>query len=143
MGYAQCACVFSVGKMADPMYGYQGRERSISATEQFQRKRHKPFYLRRPSAEYVTAFSGRRDAFKVRCDLTYAQAHRHDDYRTKFKVQSLIHIRPTMAWQKNKTKLLDKVFGIQKYVCTSTSEGVDDTVWIHNRSVTVNKVVEI
>ena len=45
--------------------------------------------------------------------------------------------------KKNKTKLLDKIFGIQKYVCTSTSEGVDDTVWIHNRSVTVNKVVEI
>ena len=44
---------------------------------------------------------------------------------------------------KNKTKLLDKIFGMQKYVCTSTSEGVDDTVWIHNRSVTVNKVVEI
>ena len=30
---------------------------------------------------------------------------------------------------KNKTKLLDKIFGIQKYVCTSTSEGVNDTVW--------------
>ena len=61
----------------------------------------------------------------------------------KFKVQSLMHLRPTMAWQKNKTKLLDKIFGIQKYICTSTSEGVDDTVWIHNRSVTVSKVVEI
>ena len=34
--YAQCACMFSVGKMADTMYGHQGRERSISETEQFQ-----------------------------------------------------------------------------------------------------------
>ena len=46
LAYAQCACVFSVGKMADPMYGHQGREHSISATEQFQRKRHELFDLR-------------------------------------------------------------------------------------------------
>ena len=39
-------CVFSVGKMADLMYGHQGREPSISATEQFQRKRHKVFDVR-------------------------------------------------------------------------------------------------
>ena len=41
LAYAQCACVFSIGKMADPMYGHQGRERSILVTEQVQRKRHK------------------------------------------------------------------------------------------------------
>ena len=42
---AQCACMFSVGKMTHPMYGHHGRERSISATEQFQRKCHKYFDL--------------------------------------------------------------------------------------------------
>ena len=42
--YAQCACVLSAGKMADhKCMAVQGRERSISATEQFQRKRHKFF----------------------------------------------------------------------------------------------------
>ena len=35
LAYEQCACVFSVGKMADPMYGHHGRERSIYAMEQF------------------------------------------------------------------------------------------------------------
>ena len=35
LAYAQCACVLSTGKMADCMYGHQGRERSISAAEHF------------------------------------------------------------------------------------------------------------
>ena len=31
-------------------------------------------------AEYVTAFSGRKDDPEVRCDLTDRQTDRHDDY---------------------------------------------------------------
>ena len=64
---------------------------------------------------------------------------------SKFKVQSskFNALKTNNGMAKNRKKLLDKIFGIQKYVCTSTSEGVDDTVWIHNRSMTVNKVVEI
>ena len=46
--YAQCACVFSIGKMADPMYGLQGRERLISAMKLLQRKGHKYFDLCHP-----------------------------------------------------------------------------------------------
>ena len=48
LAYDQCACVFSVGNMADPMNGHQGRERSMSAKEQFQKKRHKYFDLHCP-----------------------------------------------------------------------------------------------
>ena len=35
LAHAQCACMLSAGKMAELMYGHQGRDRSISATEQF------------------------------------------------------------------------------------------------------------
>ena len=42
------ACMLSVGKMADQIYGHQGKERSVSATEQFRRKSHKFFDLRCP-----------------------------------------------------------------------------------------------
>ena len=75
--YAQCTCMFSVRKMTDPMYGHQVRERSISATDQFQRKRHNFLTLPSLPAEYVAAFSQQAEASEVRCDLT--DTHRQTD----------------------------------------------------------------
>ena len=47
--YAQCTCLLSAGKMADRVYGHsREKERSISATELFQRKHHKFFDPRCP-----------------------------------------------------------------------------------------------
>ena len=40
---SQSACVLSAGKMANLIYGHHGSERSISATEQVQRKSYKFF----------------------------------------------------------------------------------------------------
>ena len=58
------------------------------------------------SAEYRTAFSEQTDAPEVRSYLTDRQTHTDkNNYKvqsSKFKVQSLMHLGPTMAWQKIK-----------------------------------------
>ena len=60
-------------EMADCMLYGSTEQYWISATERFQRKRHKSL-----PAEYVTVFSGQTDAPEARCDLT----DRHTDPTT-------------------------------------------------------------
>ena len=66
------------------MYGHQWRDRSISATEQFQRKRHKLLDLRC----LLSAWQRFHDEQKVKYDLTDTQTHRHTDTTTTVKGQS-------------------------------------------------------
>ena len=80
LAYARCACVLSPRKMAHPMNGYQGRERSISATERFQRNRHKHFDLRCLLSEWQRFHDEQNPRGKMRLNL-HTPTHRHDDYR--------------------------------------------------------------
>ena len=61
------------------MYGHHGRERSISAMEQFQK-----IFRHSLPAEYVAVFSQQTEAPEVRCDLTdtHTQTNRQTDVAT-------------------------------------------------------------
>ena len=69
LAYAQCACVLSARKMADPMYGRQ-REGALDLRNSWVLEKTLQIFWPSLPTEYVTPFSGRTEAPEVRCDLT-------------------------------------------------------------------------
>ena len=67
--YAQCTCVLSTGKMADPMYG-RPRKGWLHLGNGGVSEKTPQIFLPLLPAEYVAAFLRRTEAPEVRCDLT-------------------------------------------------------------------------